>query len=97
MPNLSITASTVVQRKAHLPTSEVADETVLLHLEQNHFYGMNQVGSRIWELLAEPTPVHALCAQLQSEFAVSPEECLADVLVFLQTMHGDGLIAVCPT
>ena len=92
MPDTQITAEGSVRRSEELLTSSVDEETILLSLEKNNFYGMNEVGTRIWELLESPIAVAELCRQLQEEFAVSEEQCREHVLQFLNSLAEDGLV-----
>ena len=50
-------------------------EAVLLHLDSGKYFGLNEVGTRIWELLAEHRETGAVCRALLAEFDV-PEERL---------------------
>lgn len=92
MAEAKITDNDTVQRCADHIASSIGDDTVLLSLERNDYFGMNTVGSRIWELLETPQPVSELCQTLQKEFSVSPDECVPDVLEFLNQLATDGLV-----
>ena len=50
MPPLSLT--TVVARRDGFVEAEIDDEIVALSIEHGTCYGLNRVGSRIWNLLA---------------------------------------------
>ncbi|MEM7011500.1 MAG: lasso peptide biosynthesis PqqD family chaperone [Verrucomicrobiota bacterium] len=92
MPTTRITANDSVHRREDLLTSSIDEDTVLLSLETNNFYGINEVGSRIWELLESPIAVTNLCRQLLDEFEVSEELCREHVLLFLNSLAKDGLV-----
>ncbi len=42
---------TIIQRKSDLLFNEIDGEVVMLSVENSEYYGMDKVGSRIWELL----------------------------------------------
>jgi hypothetical protein len=44
------------------------------------------VGARIWELIDTRQDVDAVCAQLQTEYAVAPDVCRAGVDAFLNEL-----------
>jgi len=69
-------------------------ETVLLSMESAMYYGLDQVGSRIWELVREPIRVSDLRDAITREYDVEPERCEADVLGFLRELADKGLIEV---
>jgi len=64
----------------------------MLNLDTSRYYGLNRVGSRVWELLAQPTTVAELCATLQQEYAVPPEQCEREVLALTQKLLDEKLV-----
>jgi hypothetical protein len=90
MPNLTL--ATQVCRSSNLLTSEIDGEVVMMSLEQSSYYGLDVIGSRIWQLLAEPLPVSELVAKLLEEYDVDALTCQRDVLALLEQMHAQNLI-----
>lgn len=90
----AITLETTVQRSQELLTSSIGDEVVMMSIENSAYYGLDPVGSKIWEMIAEPVRVSQLCDQLMERFEVSAEQCQADVLKFLNEMHDEGMLQV---
>src|SRR5262245_63026113 len=84
-------------------TRRIAGETLILpvtgHVANlDSIYVMNDVGSRIWELLAAPTPIEQIAETLSREFEVSPEHARDDVAEFLGVLRERGLVDfVAPT
>ena len=73
-------------------SQEVNGETVLLDLEGEAYFGLNEVGTRIWQLLqAEPTVVETLNT-LSDEYDVSREQLENDVGDLLDKLTDAGLI-----
>lgn len=71
----------------------VAGETVLLNLATGTYFGLNEVGGRVWHLLdAEGCTLAEVCEKLQAEFEVSGEQAEADVLALLGDLAEHGLI-----
>ena len=87
-----ITPDTILQRKRDMLFNEIDGEVVMLSIENSEYYGMDKVGSRIWELLEQPVPFRELVAKLLEEFEVSAEQCSADTLVFLKKLENKKLI-----
>jgi hypothetical protein len=78
-------------------TRRIAGETLILpvtgHVANlDSIYVMNDVGSRIWELLAAPTPVERIADTLSQEFEVTAERAIDDVAEFLGMLQERGLI-----
>ena len=90
----SITRNSVVTVGRDQVASDLAGETVLLSLKTARYYGLVDVGARIWSLVQEPVRVSAICETISREYDVAPERCEADVLKFLEELSSNGLIEV---
>jgi hypothetical protein len=75
-----------------LMISDLDGDTVMMSLERSAYFGLDAVGSRIWQLLAQPTTLQALCAQLMAEFTVDEATCQRDVVNFIHQLLEEGLI-----
>jgi hypothetical protein len=90
---LSLTDAIIQDRE---PVSAVVDgEILMMSAESGSYFGLNSVGSRIWELAAKPIIIRELCDRLREEYDVSPEQCEGEVLVYLEQLLDRGLIRVC--
>ncbi|MDQ1301198.1 MAG: hypothetical protein QG637_1119 [Chloroflexota bacterium] len=74
--------------------SKLDDEMLAIDAQAGYYYSLNESAGRVWEMIAEPVAVGAVCAQLRREFAVAPEACTRDVLGLLQGLHDAGLVQV---
>ncbi len=75
--------------------SRVVDgEAVLLDLESGKYFGLNPVGSRVWELLQEETTVTALCERMGAEFEVESATLRADVVELIEQLRERRLVHV---
>lgn len=72
----------------------VSGEVVILHLDDGAYYGLNEVGTRLWELLQQPLTLDGAVEQLVSEFEVETDECTRDVRELLGEFERRGLIEV---
>ncbi|NGM70334.1 PqqD family protein [Natronolimnobius sp. AArcel1] len=87
-------STVVVATESHLATT-IEDETVLLELESGTYYGFNEVGSQLWELLQEPQTVGDLCETIQSTYDEVPtKQCRRDVQTVLEEMDAAGLVEI---
>jgi hypothetical protein len=87
-----IGADTVLQRKPDLLFNQIDGEVVMLSIENSEYYGMDKVGSRIWELLEKPMSFKELIDKLMDEYEVSEEQCKEDALLFLNKLVDKNLI-----
>ena len=83
-----------IKYPATLRKAEIDDEIVALSIEQGTCYGMNQVCSRIWTLLAKPIRICDLCAALLAAYRVDPDVCERQVLDLLEGLRAEGLVAM---
>lgn len=79
----------------HQVSSDLAGEAVILNLKAGVYYGLDEVGARVWNLLQEPRTVAELCDLLRQEYQVDPERCQADLLALLQGLAREGLVEIC--
>ena len=87
-------STTVVASREGFIEADVDGEILALGIEHGTCYGLNRVGSRIWNLLAEPTGIGDLCATLLAAYRVDPDVCEREVLSLLEELRAEGLIRV---
>ena len=72
--------------------SRVGDETVILHLKNSTYYGLDPVGTRIWALLKEGLPPTEICGRIADEYGVARDVAEADARKFLDDLKSNGII-----
>ena len=92
--NRQISASSIVAATNDQVSSDIGGETILLSMQSAMYYGLDSVGSRIWELVRAPIRVSDICKVIAEEFDVDSERCEADTLEFLRELAAKGLIEV---
>jgi len=73
---------------------EVSGESVLLDLASENYFGLNEIGTRIWTLLNEKKDVGEIICALMSEYEVKQVELEKDVDDLLTSLLEGGLITV---
>jgi hypothetical protein len=86
-------SSTVVAVKYQV-SSDLGGEVAILDLDAGMYYGMDEVGARIWELVKEPRLVEQIQAVILDEYEVDPATGKRDVLALLQQLTDKGLVEV---
>ena len=79
------------------PSSEavenrVGDETVILHLGNSSYYGLDPVGTVIWERLKDGQSLTAIRDALVATYRVPAAQIEADMRAFLSDMSAQGII-----
>ncbi len=85
--------STVVAAKGQV-SSDLGGEVAILNLDAGMYYGLEEVGARIWELVQEPRLVEEIQAAILKEYEVDPARGRHDVLALLQELVDKGLVEV---
>jgi len=89
-----ITDSATVVVAGELLHSAFGAETVILSLKDGVYYGLEDVGARIWDLLQRPITVAAIREALVAEYDVEPDRCGHDLRALLGDLAARGLIEV---
>jgi hypothetical protein len=71
---------------------EVGGETVLLDLQSEQYFGLDAVGTRVWQLLGEGVGADAVVDTLLDEYDVQRETLATDVSDLLDQLAEAGLI-----
>jgi hypothetical protein len=92
VPDLKIDFSTRFAIPARVLFRELAGEAVLLQTESGLYFGLDEIGTRIWSLLQQHGELGRVYEQMLEEFAVSPERLREDLLQFVATLTARGLL-----
>lgn len=77
---------------ADVITRNVGDELVILDLARGLYFGLDEVGSRVWTLMLEGQDAAAIAVTLANEYAAAPAQIEADVRGFLEQLASEGLV-----
>ena len=88
-------------RREEFATRSIAGETILVPIKGNaadldSIYTLNQVGTRIWQLIDGRASVAQIADAIHHEFDVGKEQALQDVLDFLASLQAARLIQTLP-
>lgn len=70
----------------------VVGESVLLDLRSQKYFGLNQVGTRAWQLLQDGGDVATVHARLRDEYDVSAAELERDLDALFENLLRAGLV-----
>ncbi len=69
----------------------VADETVILHLGNGTYFGLDPIGARLWDALKAGDPPSSICAAVLEAYDVEPEQLNADLRALLEELRSNDL------
>jgi hypothetical protein len=87
-----LTADSHVARAETALSAEVGGELVALDVNRGVCYGLNPVGTRIWQLLETPRFAREIIDTLLSEYEISPEVCAEQTLNLLRDLLAAELV-----
>lgn len=90
----AITLATRVSVCPGVMFRELEEEAILLELETGRYFGLDEVGTRIWSLIADDGSLETAFEALLEAYAVAPEELEQDLLRFVQTLAEQGLVQI---
>jgi coenzyme PQQ synthesis protein D (PqqD) len=73
---------------------DVSGEIVLLNLQSGVYYGLDPVGSRMWQLLMEQRPLDDVCSVMLEEYDVAAEVLRADLCRLVDELSSKGLVTL---
>ena len=89
---MELTGSQAFTVSSDVLFQEVAGETVLLDLASEQYFGLDEVGTRIWALLGEGKAIDAIVSVLLEEYEVERARLESDVRELLGSLLEAGLI-----
>jgi hypothetical protein len=58
------------------------EETLVLELKNGAYYGLNLVGSAVWDMIQQPQSIESVYSSLLNRYDVDAEICKHDLLAF---------------
>ena len=72
--------------------SEVSGETVILNLSTGTYFGLDEIGTLMWNLLAQHGSTDSMIRTLLDEYEVGDEKLRADIDELLSSLKAHGLV-----
>lgn len=84
--NISLSAEVLLQK--------LEGEAVLLSLSNEHYYGLNELGLRFWELCEQNSSVSTAIDTLLEEYEVERQQLVEDVNALISDLIAQDLVSV---
>ena len=82
---------------AHVLVRVLDQESVLLNLETEQYFGLDETGTRMWQLVTTSPNIDAAYQELLAEYDVQPEMLRENLTELLGHLVEHGLLQVLPT
>ena len=81
----------IVQVEGNI-VSDMDGETVMLSIKNGKYYNLGAVGGVIWSSIEAPITLKDLLAKIQEEYEVTEQQCLEDIIPFIEQLKKEDLI-----
>jgi len=96
MPEKEVSLESIVAIGADLVARDFNGQVVILNLESGAYFGLEQLGARIWALLEQGGPLRRVFDEIHQEYDVSPDTLERDLLRLVGELRTKGLVSVAP-
>lgn len=91
---MNIKLNHLIERAGFYPFQRIQDELFIVDPKAREMHQLNQVGAKIWDLLARPRSIQELADAIADEYDVALSTAQGDVVGFLEEMLGRKLVKV---
>ena len=94
MARLSFTERSRLVASRDQVSCDLAGEAALLNLKSGVYFGLDQIGARIWHVLQKPTSLAEIRITMLREYDVEPERLDTDLRELISDLAQHGLIEI---
>jgi hypothetical protein len=94
MEKSSIQSNHRIVQAGNFFVSDMDGEKVMVGIHSGKYYNLGHIGGRIWEIVQVPTLLTDLISTLTAEYEISGQDCLEQVVPFLEEMNKEQLIVL---
>jgi len=91
---MNLNSNSIIKRNPEIVHSDMDGEVVMMSVANGEYYGVDTIGSHIWNLLEEPMSIGALCTSLCETYDVSEEDCQRDVASFMSQLLENKVVLI---
>ena len=91
---MTLNLDTQIEIPETVYTQEVGEETILLDTQGGRYFGLDPIGTRMWQLIRQHRALRPAYEALLTEYDVSPERLETDLLALAARMIEKGLAVV---
>ncbi|CAA0104380.1 Coenzyme PQQ synthesis protein D [BD1-7 clade bacterium] len=83
---------TMISRNPELIVSQIDGEFLMMGIENNAYYHLNEIGSAIWSLLEDTQSIKTICQSLTQSYRVDIETCEKDIVPFIGELVNENVL-----
>lgn len=93
-PDSSLDLSAIVVPSPEVLVQELDGEAVILNLDSERYFGLDDVGTRVWLHLLEHRRLDRVCEAMQKEYDVDESKLRADILQLVEELIEAGIVTI---
>jgi len=93
-PSSSISFSDRVRVPDEVLISNLQEESVILNLNSERYFGLDDVGTRMFSVLTNSDSIEAAYESLAREYDVDRHELRQDLILLVENLLEQGLVAI---
>jgi hypothetical protein len=78
--------------QSHILFRKLDNEAVLLNLQNESYYGLDPVGTEMWDILLNASSIQEAHQQLLDLYEVEPQKLMQDLTAFIESLMANGLV-----
>lgn len=75
-------------------SQEVSGETVILDLNSENYFGLDEIGTRIWQLVEETGDLETIFQRMLEEYEVEEDQLEEDLEKLISEVEKIGLVSL---
>lgn len=91
---MPLSMSTQIVRVSGLMSTPLEGEIVILNVKTGAYVALDTIGHEIWNMLATPHDVAAICERLVEQFEGTREDITRDATQFIKELLAEDLVQV---
>jgi hypothetical protein len=84
----------VLKASAGQVSSELSGDAVILNIKSGKYFGLDNVGTRVWSILQKPVQVKDLIESIAAEYDISGDRIEKDLHALLEDLLSEELIEI---
>ena len=97
MPETQVSLESIVAIDDDVVSRDFRGQVVILNLESGTYFGLEELGARIWALLLGGGSLRRAFEAIHQEYDVSPDTLERDLLRLVEELRAKGLVSVSPS
>ncbi len=73
---------------------DLGGETAMLDMKEGIYYGLNEMGTVIWEYIQKPITIQEIMDKIREEYDVDEETCYIDLTELIKQMLENKLVEI---